>query len=87
MNHLLGLKMSHRFFFLFTICYLGDRPLVHKGANQRLHVFVQLLQHVWLREVNRGSVIHIQTVGYCIVAPYVKRESKYYGDQMFDGSI
>lgn len=82
--------MSHWFLFylvFFRMCYLGDRPLVHKGANQRLHVFVQLLQHVWLREVNGGSVIHIQTVGYCIVAPCVRRESQYYGDQMFDGRV
>lgn len=58
-----------------VIHHLGDSPLVDIGADQGLHVFVQLLQHVGLREVNGGSVVHIQAVGYCIVAPYVsKRE-------------
>lgn len=53
---------------LFVIYYLGFCPFVHKGANKGLHVLVQLLKHVWLGEVNGGSVIHIQTVGYGIVA-------------------
>lgn len=53
---------------LFLAHHLGYSPLVHKGSNEGLHVFVQLLKHVWLSKVNGGSVIHIQTVGYCIVA-------------------
>lgn len=48
--------------------YLRYCPLVHERADEGLHVFVQLLKHVWLSEVNGGSVIHVQTVGYCIVA-------------------
>lgn len=51
-----------------AIRYLRYRPLVHERPDERLHVFVQLLKHVWLGEVNRGSVVHVQAVGYCIVA-------------------
>lgn len=51
-----------------AVLYLRYRPLVHEGPDERLHVFVQLLQHVGLCEVNRGSVVHVQAVGYCIVA-------------------
>ncbi len=66
-------QLKTLFFFINTtsisvIYYLGYRPLVHKGTNEGLHVFVQLLKHVWLGKVNGGSVIHIQTVGYGIVA-------------------
>lgn len=50
------------------ISHLGDGPFVDIRADQGLHVFVKLLQHVGLREINGGSVVHIQAVGYCVVA-------------------
>uniref|UniRef100_A0A8C9ZCM1 omega-amidase n=1 Tax=Sander lucioperca TaxID=283035 RepID=A0A8C9ZCM1_SANLU len=51
-----------------VIYYLGYRPLVHKGANKRLHVFVQLLKHVWLGEECFNS-----PYGTCFFSEYAER--------------
>lgn len=51
-----------------TVCHLGYGPLVHIGANEGLHVFVQLLEHVWLGEIDGRAFVHIQAVGDGVVA-------------------
>lgn len=53
---------------LKQVYHLGYGPLVHKWTNEGFHVFVQLLKHVWLGEIHWRSVVHIQTVGYRVVA-------------------
>lgn len=54
--------------WLKQVIHLGYGPLVHKRTNEGLHVFVQLLKHVWLGEIDWRSVVHIQAVGYRVVA-------------------
>lgn len=56
---------------LKQVIHLGYSPLVHKRTNEGLHVFVQLLKHVWLGEIDWRSVVHIQAVGYRVVAAYM----------------
>lgn len=53
---------------LEQVYHLGYGPLVHKWTNEGLHVFVQLLKHVWLGEIDWRTVVHVQTVGYRVVA-------------------
>lgn len=53
------------------VIHLGYGPLVHERTNEGLHVFVQLLKHVWLGEIHWRSVVHIQAVGDRVVAAYM----------------
>lgn len=56
---------------LERVIHLGYGPLVHKWTNEGLHVFVQLLKHVRLGEIDWRPVVHIQAVGYRVVAAYM----------------